>query len=389
MMRPDRLLFPATGFTKNDALRYYQGAASVLLPHLKNVPVSFKRYPDTVDGESFWEKDAPAFTPKWVKTVAVPRRAGGADIRYIVIDDLRTLAWLVDAGGIEIHPFLHRAPRLEVATSVVFDLDPGAGTSFADCCRVAVMLRDLLLHVKLKSFAKVSGSKGLQMYVPLNSPGITHEATETFARVVAGELARAAPELIVAEMAKHLRTGRVFIDWSQNADYKTTISVYSLRATRERPCVSMPVTWEEIERGHLLEFSPEEALQRLRHDLFAPVLQLKQKLPIDVPRAARPPRPLASARGDRKRSQSGRREFVVKGNELWLESKGHFALSASLADERGTYELIEGSDAQHRFDLWFTGRALNGEWILQKTDAGSWELARPGRGGRPRPPARR
>lgn len=372
-MRPDRVLFPAGGFTKYDALDYYERAAKLLLPHLKNVPVSFKRYPDTVDGESFWEKDAPAFTPKWVKTVAVPRRAGGPDIRYIVVNDLRTLAWLVDVGAIEIHPFLHRAPRIDVATSVVFDLDPGEGTKFADCCRVAVMLRDLLLHVKLKSFAKVSGSKGLQLYAPLNSAGVTHEATETFARVVAEELARAAPRLIVAEMSKQLRRNRLFIDWSQNADYKTTVSVYSLRATRESPYVSMPLTWEEVERGQPLEFSPKEALKRMRHDLFAPVLTLKQKLPISMPLSPRRGERVAEGRV-RGRTQSGRREFTIEGNEIWLESIGRFALRTRMGNERGTYELIEGSDAQHRFDLWFTGRALAGEWTLQETASGPYEL---------------
>jgi len=409
MMRPDRVLFPETGFTKKDALAYYKRAAKLLLPHLKNVPVSFKRYPGTIGGESFWEKDAPAFTPKWVETVAIPRRTGGTDIHYIVINDLRTLMWMVDVGAIEIHPFLHRAPHIDVATSVVFDLDPGTGATFADCCRVAMMLRDALLHVKLKSFAKVSGSKGLQVHVPLNSPRVTHDATETFARLVADELARAAPKLIVAKMSKQLRAKRVFIDWSQNADYKTTIAVYSLRAKRNAPYVSMPVTWDEVSRLNPLDFSPDDAVLRMRRDLFAPVLELKQKLPIQLTRATRPARPIAPARGD-KRTQSGRRDFVIAkteqaGDELWLEIDGRwhrwilrpdrerkrrliavpagdFPVDTKLRrvkfEERGKYELIEGSDEQRRFDLWFSGSALNGEWILQKIVADdahrSWSL---------------
>src|SRR5436305_6678667 len=187
--RPDRVLFPASGFTKKNAVDYYRRAAKVLLPHLKNVPLSFKRYPDTIDGESFWEKDAPSFTPKWVKTVTVSRRGEAeADIRYIVVNDVKTLTWLVDAGGIELHPFLHRAPKLETATSVVFDLDPGTGADIDDCCDVALLLRDALAALKLKSFAKVSGSKGLQVYVPLNTKA-SHAATETFARFVADALA--------------------------------------------------------------------------------------------------------------------------------------------------------------------------------------------------------
>lgn len=270
------------GFTRKGAIDYYRRVAKVLLPHLKNVPLSFKRYPDTVDGESFWEKDAPSFTPKWVKTVAVPRRGEDeSDIRYIVVNNLRTLTWLVSVGGFELHPFLHRAPKLQIATSVVFDLDPGAGADIEDCCDVALLLRDALAALKLKSFAKVSGSKGLQVYVPLNT-NATHDATEAFARFVADALARAHPKRIVSKMAKQLRAKRVFIDWSQNADYKTTVSVYSLRTKREKPYVSMPLTWDEVEKHAPLEFTPEAALRRIakKGDLFAPVLKLKQKLPL-------------------------------------------------------------------------------------------------------------
>src|SRR5258705_343185 len=154
---------PDLALAREDAVDYYRRAAPFLLYHLKNVPVSFKRYPDTVHGESFWEKDAPSFTPKWIRTCAVPRRGGGPDIHYIVIDDVRTLTWIAEVGGIEIHPFLHRVPRIERATSAVFDLDPGEGAALADCCEVALLLREALATVKLQSFAKVSGSKGLQV----------------------------------------------------------------------------------------------------------------------------------------------------------------------------------------------------------------------------------
>jgi len=403
-MRPDRVLFPKTGFTKKDALDYYRRAADVLLPHLKNVPLSFKRYPDTIDGESFWEKDAPAFTPKWVKTVSVPRRAGGDDIHYILANDLRTLLWLVDSGAIEFHLFLHRAPRIDVATSVVFDLDPGEGATFADCCRVAVILRDALLNIGLQSFPKVSGSKGLQVYVPLNAPGVTHDATQTFARLVAEELARAEPGLIVAKMAKELRTNRVFIDWSQNADYKTTVAVYSLRAKRDEPFVSMPVLWADVEKGNRLDFTPEQALRRMTRDLFAPVLKIKQQLPIKVPSPRASGERVAGGRVRGARTQSGRRQFLIaKPDELWLESgglwkrwslhpdhkrkrsliaqpTGELPLTAGTQDvaERGTYELIEGSEKRRSFDLYFNGHALAGEWILQKIDADdshrSWSL---------------
>ena len=268
----------ATTFTKKEAVRYYRRAAKVLLPHLKNVPLSFRRYPDGIDGESFWEKDAPSFTPKWVKTVAVSRRGEGEpDIRYIVVNDVKTLTWLAGIGAIELHPFLHRAAKVDVATSVVFDLDPGAGADIEDCCEVALLLRDALAALKLKSFAKVSGSKGLQVYVPLNT-NATHAATEPFARFIADTLARAHPKRIVSKMAKQLRANRVFIDWSQNADYKTTVSVYSLRATLH---VSMPLAWSEVEKHKPLAFTPAAALRRIakKGDLFAPMLGLKQTLP--------------------------------------------------------------------------------------------------------------
>jgi len=423
--RPDRVLFPKSGFTKDDAVDYYERAAKWLLPHLKNVPVSLKRYPDTVRGESFWEKDAPSFTPDWVRTIAVPRRSGASDIHYIVIDDVRTLAWVADAGGIEIHPFLHRAPRIERATSVVFDLDPGEGASLKECCEVALVLRDALAALKLKSFAKVSGSKGLQVYVPLNGTA-SHDATEGFARFVAQELARRNSELVTAKMGKQFRAKKVFIDWSQNSDYKTTVSVYSLRTKRERPFVSMPVTWEEVEAADELDFDPDAAIARLKKlgDLFAPVLRLKQRIPELTTRATANPETesdeitVHGVRLPKPRSQSGRRLFVLTktetGDELWIDiggkfkrwvlrpdreggrqliamPSGEFAIDrayfrgevpaewrdrVSIADI-GSYELIDGSYERRRFDLWFTGNTVSGEWILEKVgdeSQRSWKL---------------
>jgi bifunctional non-homologous end joining protein LigD len=272
---------------KRAAVDYYRKVARWILPHLKDRPVSIKRFPGPVGGLAFWEKDAPAFTPSWVRTVDVPRRSDGTTIHYIVVDDVKTLTWIASVGGIEIHPFLHRAPRLDEATAAVFDLDPGEEATFAQCCDVALILRHALSSLKLKAFAKVSGSKGLQVYVPLNS-GATHAATEAFARIVAEELARAHPSLAVAEMAKTLRKKKVFIDWSQNADYKTTVAVYSLRATER---VSMPVTWEEVELRERLDFTTSEALARVRKvgDLFAPVLTLKQTLMWSAPHSRTQP----------------------------------------------------------------------------------------------------
>lgn len=430
----ERVLFPESGFTLADADAYYRSVSRVLLPHLKGRPLSFKRYPDTVDGDSFWEKDAPSFTPEWVRRAPVPRRGGGPPIEYIVANDLRTLRWIVGAGGIELHPFLHRAPALEKATHVVFDLDPGQGAGLEECCRVALILRDALETVTLRSFAKVSGSKGLQVYVPLNGSD-THAATETFARIVAEDLARRHPREIVARMTKSARTRRVFIDWSQNADYKTTVAVYSLRTKRREPLVSMPLTWDEVERGEpgRLEFSPDAAVKRIakRGDLFAPVLKLRQKLPLrSAARAAAAPRdqeePIVvnGVRLPRAGSQSGRRLFLVTrtemGNELWLEaggrfrrwilrpdrtgssgliamSAGHFAVEEEYArgdvpekwkgrvtvEDAGAYEIVEGSYERESLRLWFTGKVLSGAWLLEKNEPGekhkSWGLAPVGR----------
>jgi bifunctional non-homologous end joining protein LigD len=424
-MRPDRVLFPESGFTKYEAIDYYRRFSRYMLPHLRNRPVSFKRFPDTVRGESFWEKDAPSFTPDWVKTFAVPRRSDESEIRYIIINDVRTLSWIADVGGIEIHPFLHKVPHIERATAMVFDLDPGEGATIADCCRVALILREAL--GKLQSFAKVSGSKGLQVYVPLNGRD-THETTEAFARLLADELARKYPKQIVSKMAKQLRARRVFIDWSQNADYKTTVAVYSLRAKSAEPFVSMPVTWDEVARAKNLYFRPDEAIARVKKvgDLFAPVLALKQVLRAEgrVPsRKKEIETPRHSAPGTRHfpkpRSQSGRRLFVLPktetGNELWLEMRGRFkrwilrpdreggpmliAMPAgdfpidpayykaevpkewrdrvSIADI-GAYELIEGSYQRGRFDFYFTGHKLIGEWLLETAgdeSHRSWRLA--------------
>jgi bifunctional non-homologous end joining protein LigD len=283
---PDKVLYPAGRFTTADVVSYYKRVARYLLPHFKNRPITLKRYPNGVHGEAFYEKDAPGFTPDWVKTFPVPRRENGPDINYILINDVRTLTWAANMAALELHPFLHRVPRIEVPTHVVFDLDPGEGADLRDCVGVAFLLRDVLTKLRLKSFAKVSGSKGMQLYVPLNT-ATSYDATRPFAHTIAQLLEREHPDLAVSDMSKNLRHGKVFIDWSQNADHKTTVGVYSLRAKRERPFVSMPVTWEELTNAlkksdpTLLDFKPDEALCRLKRvgDLFAPLLKLKQKLP--------------------------------------------------------------------------------------------------------------
>src|ERR1044071_9281795 len=285
----DKILYPGEKFTKAKVIDYYVRISKFLLPHLKNRPVTLKRFPDGVFGEAFYEKDAPAFTPAWVKTVPVPRReTTGADIRYILINDLPTLVWLANLACLEIHPFLHLASHLNRPTSIVFGCDPGGGANILDCARVALMLRDVLHELGLDSLVKVSGSKGLQVYVPLNS-SVTYDQTQPIAKALAELLSQREPKLIVSEMPKRLRTRKVFIDWSQNAEYKTTVGVYSLRAKTHRPYVSVPVRWDEIEAARDVDelfFTPEEAIKRVEElgDLFKPVLKKVQRLPAQLRR---------------------------------------------------------------------------------------------------------
>lgn len=283
---PDKVLYPEAGFTKGQVIDYYIRVSDWLLPHLKDRPVTMKRYPNGVAANHFYEKDAPSFTPDWIKTFPVPRRGGGKDIRYILINDLPTLVWSANLANLELHPFLHKAPHLDRPTLMVFDLDPGEGTDVLRCAEVAFYLRDLLEQAGLQCFPKVSGSKGMQVSVPLNRPA-SYEDTQAFSRATAQRLEREHAGFIVSEMPKELRKGKIFIDWSQNSDFKTTVGVYSLRAKRSHPFVSMPVTWDELRRAldrsdpERLYFSPEAALKRLPKtgDLYAPLLTLKQKLP--------------------------------------------------------------------------------------------------------------
>lgn len=283
---PGKVFFPRTGFTKGEMVKYYLDVADYLLPHLKNRPVTLVRFPDGVSGERFYAKNAPRFTPSWVKTYAVPRKSSAGEVRYILINDVSTLAWCANLAALELHPFLHRVPGITRPTHVVFDFDPGEEADILTCARVALQAKTILDGLGLQGCPKVSGSKGLQVYVPLNTPA-TYAATGAFARAVAELLSREQPELVVSGMAKSLRRGKVLIDWSQNSPAKTTVAVYSLRGKRAEPFVSMPVQWEELKKAvrtrnaRPLFFSPTAAVRRLkkRGDLFAPLLALKQTLP--------------------------------------------------------------------------------------------------------------
>jgi bifunctional non-homologous end joining protein LigD len=281
----DKVLYPAAGFTKAQVIDYYIRIAPVLLPHLKNRPITLKRYPEGVDGFFFYEKQCPSHRPEWVKTTAVASQRKEKHIDYCVINDLPALVWAANLADLELHTFLHRAPAIMRPTALAFDLDPGAPADMVQCCQVGLWIKEAFDELKLQSFAKTSGSKGLQIFVPLNTPA-TYEKTKSFAHALAERFEREHPDLIVSRMQKILRKGKVLIDWSQNDDHKTTVNVYSLRA-RQQPTVSTPVTWEEVGQclkrkdPEHLSFQSEEALRRVEKDgdLFAPVLTLKQRLP--------------------------------------------------------------------------------------------------------------
>ena len=280
-----KVLYPVAGFTKGEAIQYYLRIADVILPHLKRRALTLKRYPDGVDGFFFYEKNCPAHRPPWIDTANVPtaNRVGG--INFCLANDAATLAWVANLASLELHTSLARAPKVERPTMMVFDFDPGPNTDILDCGRVAIRMRDRLLNLGLRSFAKTSGSKGLHFYVPLNTP-CTFDDTKAFSHAMAMLLEREDPGYVTSVMRKDLRVGKVFIDWSQNDEHKTTVCPYSLRA-RSRPTVSTPVTWDEVEEAieagdpERLRFEARDVVQRVRSlgDLFEPVLGLKQKLP--------------------------------------------------------------------------------------------------------------
>jgi bifunctional non-homologous end joining protein LigD len=281
----DKVLYPAAGFTKAQVIDYYTRVGPVLLPYLRDRPLTLKRYPDGVEAGHFYEKNCPKHRPDWVETAAIRRsRRDESDINYCLVQDLPTLVWAANLASIELHTTLGLASDIEQPTMLVFDLDPGAPADLVQCCQVGLWLRELFENMGLRTFPKTSGSKGLQVYLPINAP-ISYEATKPFALAVAQNLEEEHGDLVVSNMAKNLREGKVLVDWSQNDEHKTTVSVYSLRA-RPRPTPSTPVSWEEVEmcfkkrNPGLLVFDAEQVLVRLekKGDLFAPVLALQQDL---------------------------------------------------------------------------------------------------------------
>lgn len=283
----EKVFYPRTGFTKGQVIDYYRRVAPALLPHLRGRPLTMKRYPDGVEGEFFYEKQRPKHAPDWVRTFAVPAEKRVID--YVIADDLSTLVWLANLADLELHTSLSVIPDLDTPTMVAFDLDPGEPAGLVDCARIALLLRDLIGGLGLECYPKTSGSKGVQVYMPLNS-GTTYEQTRPFALAVARLLEQQHPELVVSKMTKKLRGGKVLIDWSQNHERKTTVCVYSLRA-RGEPTVSTPLRWQEVgqalEAGDpgLLRFTAEQVLERVEQhgDLFGPLLEQRQEVPVLEP----------------------------------------------------------------------------------------------------------
>ena len=281
----DKVLYPAAGFTKGQVIDYYVRIAPVLLPHLALRPLTMKRYPEGVDHEYFFEKNAPKHRPEWVKTTPVWSDSNQRTVHYTLVNELATLVWIANLASLELHPSLALATDIETPTMIVFDLDPGPPANIVQCSQVALWVRAIFDHFGLQSFPKTSGSKGMQIYVPLNT-GTSYDQTKSFARAIARLLEQEHPEMVVSDMKKAIRTNKVFVDWSQNDQHKTTIAVYSLRA-RERPTVSTPVTWDEVEQvlkkkdAERSVFEAADVLKRVEKfgDLFEPVLKLRQKLP--------------------------------------------------------------------------------------------------------------
>ena len=284
----DKVLYPKVGFTKGQVIDYFIRVAPVLLPHLKDRPLTMKRYPDGVEGEFFYEKNCPSHRPNWVKTAKIWSEGNQRIMHYCLANDLPTLVWAANLADLELHTSLSRKDKIERPTMMVFDLDPGPPADIVQCCQVGIWLRDLLARMKLKSFAKTSGSKGLQVYVPLNTP-VTYDDTKGLSRSLAQHLEREHPDLVTSNISKAARKRKVFVDWSQNDEHKTTICVYSLRA-KEEPTVSTPVIWKEVEsclkkkKPDLVKFRSDQVLARVEKlgDLFEPVEKLKQKLPMKV-----------------------------------------------------------------------------------------------------------
>jgi bifunctional non-homologous end joining protein LigD len=282
----DKVMYPDAGFTKGHVIDYYTRVAPAVLKHLRGRPLTLKRYPNGVDAPHFYEKQCPSHAPDWVQTTRVDSsRARDGKIDFCLANDLPTLVWLANLADLELHTSLALAEDYGSPTVIAFDLDPGPPATIVECAEVALELRTVFEHLGMQAFSKTSGSKGMQVYVPLNTP-TSYAQTRPFSHALAELLERRRPELVVSDMSKAKRKGKVFVDWSQNTEYKTTVCVYSLRA-RPQPTVSTPLLWDEVENVTVsgdtddLVFTSGQVLERVAEhgDLFAPVIELHQELP--------------------------------------------------------------------------------------------------------------
>jgi bifunctional non-homologous end joining protein LigD len=287
----DKVLYPAAGFTKGQVIEYYARIADTMLPHLRRRPITLKRYPNGVDAQFFYEKNCPKHRPEWMQTIEIPAKGWnstaprGTIVAYCLLDEPADLVWTANMAALELHPGLATADDLTRPTWVVFDLDPGPPADVIDCARVGLWIREVFDQLGLVSVIKTSGSKGLQLYLPLNSAA-DFEGTAHFSQAVAQLLEKQHPKEVVSTQAKEKRKNKVLVDWYQNASFKTTVGVYSVRA-RERPTVSTPLTWDEVEAAaesgdaDSLRFETDDVLARVEThgDLFAPLLEVEQPLP--------------------------------------------------------------------------------------------------------------
>ena len=285
----DKVLYPEAGFTKGDVIDYYRGVAGVMVPHLRGRPVTLKRYPDGVEGSHFFAKSCPEHRPRWLHTATVRRKRDDKDMDYCLLDNESSLVWAANLAALELHVALAAAPALGRPRAIVFDLDPGPGRDVLDCAGVALRLRDRLADLGLEAVAKTSGSKGLHVFVPLNTRSASFDPAKELAHDLASSLEAEDPDGVTATMSRAERGGKIFIDWSQNTEHKTTVCAYSLRA-RPRPTVSTPVTWDEVAHAarrrdaSLLTFTCDEVLDRVRDrgDLFEAARRKRQGLPAEA-----------------------------------------------------------------------------------------------------------
>ncbi len=376
----EKVYFPGNKFTKGQVLAFYSDIAETILPHLENRPLTLKRYPDGMKGEHFYEKNAPVHTPEWVERFAVGRSEGEGEINYVLCNDRATLVWVCNLGDIEKHVLLARVPTLDAPTSIVFDLDPGEPATIIECGVVALHLKRLFERLNLESFVKVSGSKGLHLTVPLNN-GVTYDTAQPFAKAIAELVEQQLPDLVVSAMAKTLRKGKILIDWSQNSEHKTTVSVYAMRAKHEEPFISMPVTWEELAKAvkrkdhKSLFFTPQQSVKRIKKmgDLYAPVLTMRQELPKAFSKAlAAGPKPKLSRwpRNTKKTEVKDKslREYAAKRDHSQTPEPAAKLAKPKEKDDKGVHRfVIQKHDASHlHYDWRLEMQGVLRSWAVPK-----------------------